>query len=169
MTAQTARAIHDDAPRLIHHRGDFETRQIRHGFDVRLQRFLLARRQQSLAQPPETPSIRLRTLAHFPEMAVLIEVEIQPVIKPRRHQAKGESDQRSGEADGRRETHFAASFGKSFRKASRSVSATRGRRRQFATKRNAPLKIAAPTPGSGTATSATSLPPVETFPTLSAV
>ena len=131
MTAQTARALHDDAPRLIHHCGDFQPRQVRHGFDVRLQRFLLAARQQPLAQPPETPSIRIRALAHFFEMPVLIEVEIQPVIKPRGHQAKGESDQRSGKADGRRETHFPASFGKSFRKASRSVSGTQGRTPQF--------------------------------------
>ena len=38
-------------------------------------------------------------------MPVLVEIEIQPVIKPRHHQSKEQRQQRRREADGRRKVH----------------------------------------------------------------
>ena len=83
---QSARAVCENTSVFIHHPSDLELGQLRHSFQVRLQRGLRCGQEVS-AQARQAASVRIRTLAYFREVPSEVEVEIEPIFKKGRRQS----------------------------------------------------------------------------------
>ena len=92
LSAQGAGAVRQDLSTFIHDTDDLDLRHIRNRFHHRLQTAAVARDKQRSALVRETAATGIRAFADLAQMSGKVEVEIQTVIKPCRHESKDKRD-----------------------------------------------------------------------------
>ena len=85
---QGAGAVGDNFSFFVDHADQFFVRQIRHRFHFRLEKVELSRSDQPLARFSEATPARVSSGAHFFEMSVQIEREIESIVEESREQAE---------------------------------------------------------------------------------